>query len=171
MLACVAGILHLESTTVHCAMVYMDRHQASTLETRGTRVALTALACLVIATKFGETCRDIDGVPVCPSTSHFVTALQEVCGNSTAVTGLTPRHLAAYELRALDVLRWRLRAATPITYARAYLHKGILCAGDGTDGAPLLPQEQQQACKYAEFLCDVCVCVCVCVWVCVCVTV
>lgn len=153
LLARVAEILHLESETVHRAMVYTDRHQASVVETRGIRVAVTALACLVIATKFGETCQDRDGLPLCPPMSYYVNALQEVCGHSTTA-GLTPRHLAAYELRALDVLRWRLRVATPITYARAFRHKGIFCASDATDSAPLLPEEEEQAWKYVQFFCD-----------------
>ena len=148
-------MLRLDSETVHYAMVYMDRHQASVVETRGIRLLLTGLACLVIATKYLEPCQDARGFSLCPPLAHFVVALQRV-GDAHPLTGLTPKHLAAYELRALQVLGWRLRVATPISYAHAYRERGIFGAGDATDaeGSLLLPEEQMQAWKYVEFFCD-----------------
>lgn len=156
LLAKVAEMLRLDSETVHYAMVYMDRHQASVVETRGFRLLLTGLACLVVATKYLEPCHLSErGVPSCPSLAHFVVALQRV-GDAHPLTGLTPKHLAAYELRALQVLGWRLRVATPISYAHAYRRLGIFDAGDATDaeGSPLVPEERRHAWKYVEFFCD-----------------
>ena len=49
--------LQLDNDTVHMAIAYVDRVRARVYVQNGPRLILTAVACLIVAAKFLETCQ------------------------------------------------------------------------------------------------------------------
>ena len=149
LLAQVAGHMKLHNDTVHLSMAYIDRFRAR-VQVQGTRLKLAALAALAVAAKFADIPKDEEGYCLDPSFSHILVVL----GNPR---GITTRHLAAYERRLLEVLRWQLLAATPSSFACAYRARGIFCEDD--TAGPLLDtpptcEDQENAWQYTKFFCD-----------------
>jgi len=136
----VAGILRLDNETVHVAMAYLDRIRQHFQTQRRRLVA--ALACLVVAAKFMETSEDSLGYILTPSHSLVLAALNNP-------EGLSVRHLAAYELRVLDALSWKLTAATSLAFAYAYRAKGLFCATEAPS-----PQSQEHLWNLVKFFCN-----------------
>jgi hypothetical protein len=85
------------------AIAYVDRVRARVYVQNGPRLILTAVACLVVAAKFLETCQEPEGYSLLPSLMHYLAAM----GNPA---NITRRHLRSYERCVLHVLDWRLRS-------------------------------------------------------------
>ena len=145
----VAGRLHLHDDLVHLAMAYIDRFR-SRVQEQGAHLLLSAVVALIIAAKFLDAPRDHDGFSLMLSWRHVLAVL----GNPR---GVTTRHLAAKERQVLDVLRWELFAATPSSFARAYLAKGIFSDDETVGPSRTKPtdQDRRSVWQYTKFFCDV----------------
>lgn len=130
----------LEQSTVHVAMLLLDRLLQGTVFDR-RRLQLFGVCCLMIAAKFEEL--ELH-VPLIPQLKAAVGG----CYTATAI--------AQTELQILFRLNWNLREFAPIHFLNYYYHKGVLFRADKFVGQ--VPNERellQNVKKYFFFFAEI----------------
>ena len=128
----------LHSTTVHCAVLFLDKMFRSE-EIPRSQWQLFATACITIAAKYEE------AEEHCP---HIPELLQMTKLSAAGHTSLSFRD---GELQVLRRLGWRLRAVPPLKVVEYFLQKGVCFDDDLWQQRPLIPKIPRYVKKYAEF--------------------
>lgn len=133
----------LHNTTVHCAILFLDKIFRSRDVPRG-QWQLFATACLSIASKYEE------AEEHCPPIPDLLRLTKlESAGHSSL-------SFREGELEVLRFLGWRLRAIPPLHVVGYFLSKGATFEDDRWQGRGLIEKIPKYVRKYAEFFCNLC---------------
>lgn len=132
---------HLHSTTIHVAILFLDKIFRSK-EIPRSQWQLLATACISVAAKYEEAEEHCPPIP---------DLLQLTKLRNAGHTSLTFRE---GELQVLRHLGWRLRAIPPLHVMGYYLAKGVTFENDSWQGRALIEKIPRYVKKYAEFFCN-----------------
>jgi hypothetical protein len=131
----------LHNTTVHCAILYLDKIFRSR-EIPRSQWKLLATACISVAAKYEE------AEEHCPPIPELLqlTKLSNV--------GHTCLSFREGELEVLRYLGWSLRAVPALHVIGYFLAKGVCFEDDAWQGRSLIEKIPKYVKKYAEFFCN-----------------
>jgi len=132
---------HMLTSTVHCAVLYMDKILA-TREVPRNKWQLLASSCISVASKYeeAEECN--------PPIPHLI----EIARLDKSSVDFRDRG----ELEVLRMLGWQLRALPPMHFVNFYIAKGILFNDDRWQKRSIMEKIPRYVKKYSEFFCNLC---------------
>lgn len=128
----------LHNTTVHCAILYLDKIFRSR-EIPRSQWKLLATACISVAAKYEEAEEHCPPIP---------DLLQLTKLSSAGYNSLSFRE---GEVEVLRYLGWRLRAVPPLHVINYFLTKGATFVDDTWQGRTLIEKIPRYVKKYADF--------------------
>eukprot|EP00522_Entomoneis_paludosa_P003318 CAMPEP_0172471898 /NCGR_PEP_ID=MMETSP1065-20121228/68057_1 /TAXON_ID=265537 /ORGANISM="Amphiprora paludosa, Strain CCMP125" /LENGTH=334 /DNA_ID=CAMNT_0013230013 /DNA_START=424 /DNA_END=1428 /DNA_ORIENTATION=- len=131
----------LHSTTIHVAVLYLDKIFRSS-EIPRSQWQLLATACLSVAAKYEEAEEHCPPIPDLLRSTKLANA------------GHTSLSFREGELQVLRRLGWRMRAFPALHVTNYFLGKGVVFTDDLWQGRELISKIPKYVKKYAEFFCN-----------------
>jgi len=131
----------LNTSTVHCAILYMDKILSSRVVDRN-KWQLLGTAALSVASKYEE------AEEHCPPIPELI----DMVNLRTSSVAFRDRG----ELEVLRLLGWQLRALPPVHFVNFYQAKGVLFENDRWQKRAMMEKIPRYVRKYAEFFCNLC---------------
>ena len=136
---------HLHNTTIHVAILFMDKIFAKP-EVKRDQWQLLATACITVAAKYEEA---EEHCPIIPE----LLKMTKLSGEGSKAN-VTPLAFRDGEVEVLEHLNWTLRAVPALHVVGYYLAKGAVYVDDTWQGRDLIEKIPRYIKKYADFFCN-----------------
>ena len=136
---------HLHNSTIHVAILFMDKIFADP-KVKRDKWQLLATACITVAAKYEEA---EEHCPIIPD----LLKMTKLAGEGSKAN-VTPLAFRDGEVEVLKHLNWTLRATPALHVVGYYLSKGVVFVDDTWQGRDLIEKIPRYVKKYADFFCN-----------------